>query len=336
MTFITQAAQGRRIHWTWYILGIVCIFIGYFIGQIPLTMVAQSLVASGDITLAEAQSFYLTLDFTSIGLSSTIGLLLLLCSFITALFVLFLFVRYVHNREGRTLISSRSINWNKIFFALILWFVLTIVSEIIMYLSNPGVYHFVFEAEKWLPLMLVVLLIIPLQTSFEELFVRGYLMQRIGLAVRRPWIAVLLTSLFFGLMHGTNPEIKEFGFGVMMAYYISVGAFLAILTILDDGLEFALGIHAATNIYGAGFVTYKGAALQTDTLYKVEVINPLQVLLLFFLSAVIFYILVQYRYQLLHPRMLFQQISRSTDVVSVDHTAEAEATIITNSDKFDG
>ena len=65
------------------------------------------------------------------------------------------------------------------------------------------------------------------------------------------------------------------------------------ITILDDGLEYALGIHAATNIYGAGFVTYEGSALQTNALVKVGQVNPLLMVILFYCSMIVFYLIVK-------------------------------------------
>jgi hypothetical protein len=141
-------------------------------------------------------------------------------------------------------------------------------------------------------LMIIALTILPIQTSFEEIFTRGYLLQRIGFSTR-PWVAVILTAVFFGLLHATNPEVREFGLGIMMLYYISVGVFLALITVLTDGLELALGIHAATNIYGAGFVTYAGSALHTDALVHVSNVNPVWMVVLFYSSVVLFIIIIR-------------------------------------------
>ncbi len=35
----------------------------------------------------------------------------------------------------------------------------------------------------------------------------------------------------FGLMHGANPEGKEYGYGIMMAQYITMGAILGLVTL---------------------------------------------------------------------------------------------------------
>jgi membrane protease YdiL (CAAX protease family) len=151
--------------------------------------------------------------------------------------------------------------------------------------------------------------LLPLQTSFEELLIRGYLMQKIGIATNKAWLAVLLSSLLFGAMHLGNPEIEEFGLGVMMTYYVSVAICLAVITILDDGLEYALGIHAATNIYGAAFVGYEGSALQTDALVRVDEVDPVLMLVIFYIAFFVFLIIVKYRNKLLPWSSLFAPVN---------------------------
>lgn len=308
MTFIAEAGRGKNTHWIWYILGVCVVFLGYVLGQLPLTLVIQRKLAINAISSEAAADFYRTVEFAALGMSSHVGLLLLLCTFIMALIALFGYMVYVHGRRFRSLISSGPVNWKKIFFGFIVWFVLTALAEVVLYMINPGAYTLALNWNAWLPLMLIVLCILPLQTSFEELFVRGYLLQSIGLISNRPWVAIVATSVFFGIMHVSNPEVAEYGFGIMMVYYVSVGVFLAVITLLDDGLELALGIHAATNVYAAGFVTYTGSALQTDAVVQVNIINPEWMVLLFFAMMIVFYVLASRKYGLRNYTLLFRSV----------------------------
>jgi hypothetical protein len=82
-----------------------------------------------------------------------------------------------------------------------------------------------------------------------------------------------------------------------MTYYIGVGLFLGIITLLDNSLELALGIHAATNIYGALFVTFKGSALQTPALFRISEMNVSLMLLLFFIMAALFMLIAGRKYK---------------------------------------
>jgi hypothetical protein len=53
-----------------------------------------------------------------------------------------------------------------------------------------------------------------------------------------------------------------------MVYYIGTGFFLGIMTLMDEGLELALGFHAANNLVGALLVTADWTAFQTHSIFK--------------------------------------------------------------------
>jgi hypothetical protein len=116
--------------------------------------------------------------------------------------------------------------------------------------------------------------LIPFQASFEEILFRGYLMQGFTLLVRNRLFPLLMTSLLFGLMHGLNPEVKEFGFFTMIPQYILFGIIFGIITILDDGIEAAMGAHAANNAFLCIMVTNESSVLQTSALYEQHVVYP--------------------------------------------------------------
>ena len=113
---------------------------------------------------------------------------------------------------------------------------------------------------------------VPLQTTAEELFFRGYLMQGLGVWARNRWVPLLFTSLLFGLLHGSNPEVAKLG-TILISVYILTGFFLGIITLMDDGLELAIGFHAANNLVVALLVTADRTAFQTHSLFK-DVAEP--------------------------------------------------------------
>ncbi|GGD24490.1 hypothetical protein GCM10011343_13340 [Flavobacterium orientale] len=92
-------------------------------------------------------------------------------------------------------------------------------------------------------------------------------MQGIGVATKSRLIPLLITSIAFGLMHIANPEVGKMG-PVIMIYYIGTGFFLGIITLMDEGLELALGFHAANNLVGALLVTADWTAFQTHSIFK--------------------------------------------------------------------
>ena len=86
-------------------------------------------------------------------------------------------------------------------------------------------------------------------------------------SLRKKWVPLLITSVIFGGMHVFNPEVGKLGYGVMV-YYIGTGVFLGVLTLMDDGMELALGFHAANNLFGALLVTADWTVLQTHSVLK--------------------------------------------------------------------
>jgi hypothetical protein len=111
---------------------------------------------------------------------------------------------------------------------------------------------------------------LPMQTGFEEVLVRGYFAQSLFLLLRRPWVVILATSLIFGLMHNDNPEVKAFGFWQMMPFYVLPGLLWGIVSNMDEGLELTMGLHFGTNLFNALFATYDQSALQTYALFSLK------------------------------------------------------------------
>jgi membrane protease YdiL (CAAX protease family) len=305
------AFSGKNHGWR-YLLGVIIVLFAYVLGQIPLSLLLKAKGLSED----EMAEFAGNMDFQGIGVSQTLGLALLLMMFIVGLAALYLVVRFLHAKVFRHLITpAESIDFRKVGFAFALWFAIGLVIEGVGYFMDPNAYQFSYDPTVFFPLLLVALLMIPLQTSFEEVFFRGYILQGVGLMSKNKWIPLLLTTGIFAAMHGANPEIERFGFWSMMSYYIVAGLFLGIVTILDDSLELALGIHAATNIMGAVLFSYDGGAMQTDSLFTTSDINPWQVTLLFILGATLFLIICSKKYHWLGWSALFTEIRKPQSMI---------------------
>ena len=145
--------------------------------------------------------------------------------------------------------------------------------EAVSFLLYPGSYTWTFDAARFVPLLVVAVLLVPLQSAAEELFFRGYLMQGLGLALGRGWAALLVTSVLFAAVHLGNPELERFGRGFLL-YYAGIGLAFGLATLLDDGLEVAIGAHAANNLWGALVVSFPGSVLDTPALLRMEGVPP--------------------------------------------------------------
>ena len=87
----------------------------------------------------------------------------------------------------------------------------------------------------------------------------------------------MLSSLFFGLVHIANPEIAQMGYGFLV-FYISLGFFLGVITLMDNGLELALGFHIANNFFISFLTTSQWSAFQTPSLLKEVTIPEITIL----------------------------------------------------------
>jgi hypothetical protein len=137
---------------------------------------------------------------------------------------------------------------------------------------QPEDYLWNFKTVPFLILLAIALIMVPLQTSFEEYLFRGYLMQGIGVLAGNRWLPLVITSVIFGGMHIFNPEVEKLGY-IIMAYYIGTGFLLGIMTLMDEGLELALGFHAGNNLIGALLITADWTAFQTNSVLK-DVSDP--------------------------------------------------------------
>jgi membrane protease YdiL (CAAX protease family) len=263
--YIAQAYKHLHEWWR-YLVGFLLVFIvGWqIIGVLPLGII--SFLKAGSIKdFMEAS----VTSFASLyPLKSNLYLFLVLSTFLGGFLVLYLTVRFIHKQSFVSLTTARKkVDWGRVWFGFGL---VTISSAIMTYLdysSNPEDYVFQFEMIPFLIMAVISLIFIPLQTSFEEYLFRGYLMQGIGVIVKNKWVPLLLTSFVFGGLHFLNPEVDKLG-NIIMIYYIGTGLFLGIMTLMDDGLELALGFHAGNNLIAALLVTADWTVFQTHSILR--------------------------------------------------------------------
>ena len=195
-------------------------------------------------------------------------LFLILLSFVFAFFAIKLVVRNFHKQTLLAVTTSREkVDWKRVFFSFGIWSVFTVVSTLIMYYSSPESFVVNFKPIPFLILAIIGILLIPIQTSTEEYVFRGYLMQGFALLAKNKWFPLVMTSVIFGGMHIANPEVEKMGY-IILVYYIGTGFFLGIITLMDEGMELALGFHAANNLVGALLITSDWSAFQTHSILK--------------------------------------------------------------------
>jgi len=260
--YIAQTFQVLHDWWR-YLIGLIIVIVAVVIGQIPFTVaIFIKAMKNGESIIGMDESKMMTI------LESNLNLFLMLLSFAIGLVGLFFVVKFLHKQSITHLTTARSkIDWKRVMFAFLLWGIISSGFIFLDYVISPEDYVINFKLQPFLILCVIAILLVPLQTSFEEYLFRGYLMQGIGVLAKNKWVPLLTTSIVFGMLHIANPEVDKLGYGIMV-YYIGTGLFLGIMTLMDDGMELALGFHAANNLFTALLVTADWTAFQTHSILK--------------------------------------------------------------------
>jgi len=261
--YINQAYKWKHDSWR-YLVGTLIIFLlGWqLIGAIPLIIISYFQTEN----LAEFMTASETAFASLYPPKSNLYLFLMMTTFIGGFVALWFTIKFIHQQTFTQLTTSRKkVDWRRIFFGFILIATFTIVTTGIDFYYNPENYEVQFNLVPFAIMFVIGVIFIPIQTSFEEYFFRGYLMQGIGVVARNKWVPLLITSVIFGGLHFFNPEVEKLG-NIAMVYYIGTGLFLGIITLMDEGMELALGFHAGTNLIIALLVTSDWTVFQTNSI----------------------------------------------------------------------
>ncbi|MES2544185.1 MAG: CPBP family intramembrane glutamic endopeptidase [Bacteroidota bacterium] len=259
--FIEQGIHSENKFWK-YLIGSLIIAVASTVGQIPLVIAILIKVFTENKSFPTSENDLMTF------LDSNLTLFLLMLSFAVALFAVYLVVKYIHRQTFLSVTTSRKkVDWSRVFFSFSLWAIFSIVSTLISYYTSPENFVFNFKPIPFLILFIIGVIMIPIQTSTEEYVFRGYLMQGFANLSQNKWFPLVMTSVIFGGMHYFNPEVGKMG-DIIMIYYIGTGFMLGILTLMDEGMELALGFHAANNLIGALLVTTDWTVFQTDSILR--------------------------------------------------------------------
>ena len=256
--------------WWLYLIGVIIVGISTVIGSIPHTIALFSVAFSENVDMSSIQEDPYALMSL---IDSNLNLFLMLLSFAIGLLALLFVVKFIHKQTINSLTTSRKkIDWRRFWFSFILWGFVTVIFIVIEFLSSPENYVLNFDLIPFLVLLSIAVIMVPLQTSFEEYLFRGYLMQGLGVLSKSRWVPLFITSIAFGLLHIANPEIEKIGY-ILLIHYIGTGFLLGIMTLMDEGLELALGFHAANNLIASLLLTADWTAFQTNSILK-DVSDP--------------------------------------------------------------
>ncbi len=271
-SFLQIAHTGRNTVWR-YVLGILLAITFWFVGYVYVGMPIATAIAPylpfsrREILSTEIEDKFDPIVVHSSGISyisSHIAFAFLGIGILVA-------VKLLHRRPMLTLISpDASLRGKRFLLGFSLWFAYACLQTLMEFLLHPTVFVWNFQPLNWLVFLPLALLLTPIQTSGEELLFRGYLLQGMGLIVQQPIALIGLVSLPFALVHFNNPEMGRGALWIALTYFL-MAVFLTVITLKDNRLELALGVHAANNLFVVLLVNTPDSVLQTPAIVLQQV-----------------------------------------------------------------
>ncbi len=183
-------------------------------------------------------------------------------------------LKILPDRPGSLLRDTPPPRFSRALYSGGIWLALLSAATVVL----PGELEFTFSAGAFFIFLPAVLILSPLQGLSEELLFRSYL-RRWSLHHKRlssPWVLCPLSGVLFLLAHQGNPEMANpAGRVYIMLYYLSYGALLMYITIKEEGIEAATGIHTANNLFALLIIGYDNSVLPSPAVWSAGELNPL-------------------------------------------------------------
>lgn len=185
------------------------------------------------------------------------GMILLLLSIALVLPFVYGVAALVQRRRPGTLSSvAGRLRWPWLLICLavaLLSMVLAQIAQVVLMVVTGEQTDDIFGWAGWdrfLPAVVVILLLVPFQAATEEYLFRGWLLQAFGAHLRSPSWGIVISSVLFASLHGYQWAglLDVFAFGLAMA----------ILTVWTGGLEAAIALHVMNNTVAFGLSAAAG------------------------------------------------------------------------------
>ena len=282
--YLELARQGKNEAWRSVLAVMLMLFTWQVLGAIPSAILMVWIAFRDRLQVGSVGGILPGIDT----LAGFITLMLASVFFFGGIYIA---MRFIHRRPLQTLVTpARSLAWERLLQGFGVWFGLVALMSLLETLVYPGRYVWTLDLSRFLPFLFLAIILIPIQTSAEELFFRGYLLQEIGLHWKNVWVLSSISGLLFGLPHLLNPEATV-NYPLLGFYYFAFGFCLAFITLRDGKLELALGAHAANNLFSVIIANYTITALPSPSLFTIKVLDAVFSVPIAVLGMVIFVLL---------------------------------------------
>ncbi|MBW4577972.1 MAG: CPBP family intramembrane metalloprotease [Tildeniella nuda ZEHNDER 1965/U140] len=256
-TYVEAARWGKYRGWR-YVLGLVVILFAWLVvgtGASVLVVIAFS-----------GQPDYSMLGPLGKFLYIMVGFPVFLAGVLIA-------VTLIHRRHPLTLITARKkISWRRIGQGFVAWSVpACLIGVLGQYLFYPDTFSFNFDLATFALFVPLALVFTAIQTTTEELFFRGYVVQGASMISTNRVFLAIVAAVIFTLPHLLNPEAIAGGWlTVFSNYFLVPGLLWTVVSLIDGTTELAIGVHFANNIIGILLFNIAGSAVTTPALFTIS------------------------------------------------------------------
>lgn len=289
---------GNNQWWT-YVLTLAVTVLCYVFAPVITSIYLVFKATQNGVSMEEiARDANKLFDYSFVGVDKNVVLAALLGIFLITALGFVAMLKRVHRKSLTSVLTGYDrFRFSRFWFAFAVWGGLVLVTVLIGYLADPSDVTINFKPFGFLVSFLLLFFFMPIQTGLEEVLFRGYMVQGLSQVFRNGYLPILITSLLFGASHMSNPEVARHGWPIMLAYYTVFGLFMAVITLLDEGLELAIGIHFANNFISSLLVTSKSGVLQTHAIFETETENPYAEMLLWSGMAALTFAVFRWKYR---------------------------------------
>ncbi|MBS2970753.1 CPBP family intramembrane metalloprotease [Metabacillus sp. KIGAM252] len=247
MTEVYWKTDSRKNSWKRYISSLLVILLFIALGGVVYGI---GLFMFTDLD-GNSNTYFDPVLGSAVGLSPFIDFALLHATYLFWLLGIFIAIRFIHKRTIRSLITHRErLDWGRIGWGFGVFIGIYLVLNLVDWLLFKEGLSLNKETSpsQFLILLALVLVFTPIQTTVEELFFRGFLVQWLGKGLRSPILIALIIALVFGSLHFANPEMGRSAVLVGLEYIVA-GFMLTFIALKTGTAELSIGAHAANNMF---------------------------------------------------------------------------------------
>ncbi|MBM7603520.1 membrane protease YdiL (CAAX protease family) [Metabacillus crassostreae] len=286
-----KIVNGKNTHWRYilsllvilafmFIIGVIC----YIISMLITGHVNPDLINLNEMVITDPLvDFYL---YHIVNITTVIGM--------------WIAARMILKRKLISFITPYNrVNWSKILYGFLVSFLLFALFSLVDYIISPNDYMLNnFDGSRFVWLVLASILLVPIQTTSEELFFRGFLLQWVGKVTKNPVVLTLIVGGIFGSLHFWNPEMEHGAIWIAIDY-LAMGFIWTYITIKTNSSEYSIGAHAANNMFLCIFLTMEDTVVgDIPSLFVLKNVNAMSSAITTVLIGLLFMLIVLRKYKI--------------------------------------